>query len=125
MTGTPAPVLRARLIFAALLVLAIGLPVALGVYLVSDDVDNRILGYRVVDGVAYPILAGDSRDYIRQLEYAGGKANVLFDELGRWFASLWQGKRLGLTLGALSLLLAGGIYLYSRWLLPPAERKKP
>jgi len=39
-----------------------------------------------------------------QLERMGGKSYVMFKELDDWFATLWHGRRLGLTVGALSVL---------------------
>jgi hypothetical protein len=43
---------------------------------------------------------------------------VIFDELNRWFASLWQGKRLGITLGWISVVASLGVFLLARYLYP-------
>ncbi|MFM9983276.1 MAG: hypothetical protein ACKVP9_20390 [Burkholderiales bacterium] len=45
-------------------------------------------------------------------------ASVLFDEFTRWFARLWQGKTLGLTLAALSGLVSLALFLFAYWLPP-------
>jgi hypothetical protein len=39
-----------------------------------------------------------------QLERMGGQSYVLFKDLDDWFASLWHGRRLGATVGVLSVL---------------------
>ena len=54
-------------------------------------------------GQKYPAGVYQSKRYQRELERYGGKANVIFDELDRWLASLWQGKKLGITLGWISV----------------------
>jgi len=45
-------------------------------------------------------------------------ASVLCDEFSRWFARLWQGKALGLTLAALSGLVSLALFLFAYWLPP-------
>jgi hypothetical protein len=55
-----------------------------------------------------------SRSYNRQLQRFGGKAAVLFDDFNRWFAGLWHGKSLGLTVIWLSVLAALCVYLVAR-----------
>lgn len=37
-----------------------------------------------------------------QLERMGGKSYVMLKDLDDWFASLWHGRRLGITVGVLS-----------------------
>ena len=46
-----------------------------------------------------------------ELERMGGKSYILFNDLNEWFASLWHGRRLGYTIGVLSI--AG--FLGCRW----------
>jgi hypothetical protein len=55
-----------------------------------------------------------SKQYSGTIQRFGGKQAVLLDDLSRWFAGLWQGKRLGVTVGCLSVALAGVLYLVSR-----------
>ena len=62
-----------------------------------------------------------SKRYRRDLEQYGGKANVIFDELNRWFASLWQGKRLGITLGWISVIASLGLFFLARYLYPKRD----
>jgi|ERR1700674_784933 len=50
----------------------------------------------------------ESKQYLRQLELYGGKANVLGAELRAWFDDLWHGRSLAFTVGFIALLLAAG-----------------
>jgi hypothetical protein len=51
---------------------------------------------------------------VRQLERFGGKSAVVFDEINRWLASLWVGRRLGVTIIAISLVAAGLLFWIAR-----------
>ena len=62
-----------------------------------------------------------SKTYIRELQRFGGKASVIFDEFARWFAGLWRGKSLGITIGWLSVAAAAGLFLAARSL--PDEKR--
>jgi hypothetical protein len=55
-----------------------------------------------------------SKPYVRQLERFGGKASVLFDQFNRWFAGLWEGRQLGITVAWITIVLAGGIFIVAR-----------
>jgi hypothetical protein len=39
---------------------------------------------------------------------------VLFDDFNRWFAALWSGKALGVSIACLSITVAGGVFLVGR-----------
>lgn len=110
--------LRLRLTLAALVVLVLGGAIALAIYASSDDAAPESIGYIVIDGLKYPVDPADSKRYKRDLEMFGGKASVLFDEWSRWFSRLWQGKALGVTIGALSTLLSALLLLLARSLPP-------
>src|SRR5438093_9415418 len=96
---------RAGLEIMAFLILAAGLLGAAAIYLVAED-EAESTSYVVVGDTAYPVDPTRSKTYVLQLERFGGKAAVLFDDFNRWFARLWQGKTLGITIGALSVLAA-------------------
>ena len=114
--------LKRRLNAAGLAILALGLAAALLVYLVADEAPPDAVGYVVAaDGTSYPLAPNQSKRYIRDLERFGGKSSVLFDELDRWFASLWRGKSLGVTLAWLSVIAALALFLFARWLPPDQE----
>ena len=55
-----------------------------------------------------------TKAYVRQLERFGGKAAVIFDDFNRWFAGLWQGKALGVTVGWISVALAVVLFWIAR-----------
>lgn len=109
---------RLRLICVGLL--AAGLCAALLIQLFVEDVPDDSLGYVVVNGTLYPLSTQDSKAYRREVERFGGKAALAFDDFNRWFAHLWQGKKLAKTVAWISVLLALGIYLFANALGPDA-----
>jgi hypothetical protein len=98
--------MRTRLYYSAVLVLAIGLAGALLIYLTAEEEPETGASYVIVEGKVYPIPYSASRTYVRDLERFGGKAAVLFDELNRWFAGLWRGKSLATTVAWISIFAA-------------------
>jgi hypothetical protein len=107
-----------RLYLTAAIVLLVGLCSAVLIYLTAGDDPDIDGAYQVVviDGKAYPIAGSQSKAYVRQLQRFGGKASVLFDELGTWFAGLWRGKALAITVGWITLFLSVALFLFGRWL---------
>lgn len=61
----------------------------------------------------------NSKRYRHDLEVIGGKMNVLMDQFCRWFAGLWQGKSLAVTVAWLTVAISFGIFLIARHL--PSE----
>jgi|SRR5690242_7604258 hypothetical protein len=104
--------MRTRLLIAALFVLVAGLAAGVTTYFLADEADAT--AYVVIGDTAYPVDPATSKTYVRQLERFGGKASVLFDDINRWFASLWHGKRLGLTIVVLSVASALALFLIAR-----------
>lgn len=100
--------LRLYLIGAAILLA--GLLGAVAIYATASDERSDTLGYEIVDGVAYPIVAHDSKRYRHDLERFGGKAAVLADDFNRWFAGLWIGKGLANTVATLAAGVALGFF---------------
>jgi hypothetical protein len=113
--------LKTRLYRVCLLVLAAGLCSAALVYATAGEDPDGDLNYVVVDGVAYPIAQHQTKPYVRTLEQFGGKASVLFDEFNRWFAGLWRGRALALTIACISTAVAIALFLFASWL--PSERE--
>jgi hypothetical protein len=105
-----------KLYLVALCVLVIGLASAGVIYLTVEEPTPSAASYVIVDGKAYPIAPGASRTYVRELQRFGGKTAVLFDELNRWFADLWQGKALAVTLAWISVFSSAGLFLLGRYL---------
>jgi LPS O-antigen subunit length determinant protein (WzzB/FepE family) len=54
---------------------------------------------------------------VRELQRYGGKMAVVFDDINRWFASLWHGKSLALTVAFLSFLAAFALF-FTAFALP-------
>ncbi|MGH8736016.1 MAG: hypothetical protein ACREU5_02300 [Burkholderiales bacterium] len=110
---------RRKVIYrASIAVLALGLCAAAAIYLTATDSSAGAVGYEVINGVAYPVAAADSKAYQRELERFGGKANVLAVEFTRWFAGLWQGRRLAFTVAFLGIAASLILFLYARYLEP-------
>ncbi len=66
-----------------------------------------------------------SKRYTHELLRFGGKAAVLFDEIDRWFESLWHGKSLGVTLAWISIFASLALFLLARRLTPRYSRRPP
>ena len=81
--------MRAKELYAvSALVLVLGLTVAGVIYLTAPE-EGQSAAMSEIYG---------SKPYVRELQRFGGKASVLFDEFQRWFAGLWHGKKLGVTI---------------------------
>jgi hypothetical protein len=115
--------LQTRLYAIAWAVLIAGLCGAVAIWLTAgDDPGPAASQFVVVDGKTYPIAPGESKKYVRDVQRFGGKAGVLFDELNRWFAGLWQGRSLAITVGWIAVFLSVGLFL-AGWIQPAgAER---
>jgi len=101
---------RALVISAS--ILTVGLTAALAIYVAAarapDDSSDELT---------------DSKQYLRQMELYGGKANVLAAELQHWFASLWHGRRLALTVACGTVLVAGAYWLVAAPLPSDLEKR--
>jgi hypothetical protein len=87
--------------------LLVGLGSAVYVYRTAGNESTDVVGYDEGGGSVYP---EDSKKYLRDLELYGGKANVLADELRRWFIGLWHGKSLALTLACIAIIVSSGFF---------------
>jgi hypothetical protein len=101
---------RARLVTTS--ILAVGLIAALAIYVAAarapDDSSDELT---------------ESKQYLRQMELYGGKANVLAAELQHWLSSLWHGRRLALTVACGTLLVAGAYWLVAAPLPSDLEKR--
>ena len=93
-----------------------GVSLATWIYVGAENREEAALGY---EG-GYPINPGDSKQYQRDMELYGGKANVLADEFRRWFEGLWQGKSLAVIVAGTSILIALGCFYGADRVRPPA-----
>jgi hypothetical protein len=80
-------------------VLLLGLGCAVSVYLAAPGDPADGAGYVAEGGEVYSVRPEDSRAYLRNLEYIGGKSAVFMVELRGWFAGGWSG-------GAFAVLIA-------------------
>jgi hypothetical protein len=92
------------------LILLIGLSSDGLVYHRAENPADDILGYEESDGTPYPLSPEDSKDYLRNVELYGGKANVLADKLRRSFLSLWQGKPPAIIIGSVGIVVSLGFF---------------
>src|SRR5437660_8886617 len=87
---------EARVRVGTLAILAVGLATAVVIYLTAQPPPENPLGYDPLD----------TKKYLHDLEVYGGTANVLATEFREWFASLWHGKRLGVTVAVITVIAA-------------------
>jgi hypothetical protein len=92
------PVAR-RLRFITTAILIGGFGAAIAVYFVARARPANPLGYEPLE----------TKQYLRDLEVYGGKANVLAAEFREWFAALWYGKQLAYTIAVITLLVVGAV----------------
>jgi hypothetical protein len=85
----------------AAMILALGLGSALAILLTAKPAPDDPFGYNLLD----------SKKSLRELEFYGGKANVLSAEIQQWFFGLWHGKTLAATIAVLTVLLAFAFWL--------------
>jgi hypothetical protein len=104
----------ARRRFIAIVILTAGFGSALLIYATATLTPANPLGYE----------PESSKQYLRDMELYGGKANLLASELRQWFDSLWQGRRLAITVVFLTLVLLL-LYLVASTPLPPTIEPSP
>ena len=108
-----------RLNLISAIILLVGLSLAVSIYLRAGDDSYGVLGYEGGDGSVYPINPEDSKQYLRDLELYGGKANVLADQFRRWFGSLWHDKSLAFLVAGTTIMVSFGFFYAANYLLPP------
>ncbi len=91
-------------------VLVVGLGSAILIYRTAENAPYGVLGYEEGHGTVYPILPGDSKQYLHGLELYGGKANVIMDQIRRGFIGLWHGKTLAFTVASITILISFGFF---------------
>src|SRR5262249_57747211 len=107
------PTSQALLRLAAAATAIVGFVSAIWIYLTAAAPPGNPLGYE----------PEDSKQYIRDLERYGGKANVLATQLTDWVNGLWHGRRLAFTLACITGLAARGLLLAPIPLPPPPPRR--
>ena len=92
------------------IILLVGLGSAIYIYQTAEDYLSGVLGYEIIGGSSYPIMAQNSKMYRHDLELYGGKAAVLADEFSRWIVRLWHGKTLAYTITFITLVTSFGFF---------------
>jgi hypothetical protein len=103
-------------------ILALGLAAALAVYLfthLSSGGPGAADGYQNLDGSTYAMESTESRSYQYNLERIGGKSMLFAAEFNDWFTSLWQLKKLPVTLTVFAIVLASLCFLLAHFLAFP------
>ena len=118
--------LRKTLDLLAVILLVIGLGSAVFIYRTAGNSEyspSNTIGYEQgeYDGSSYPIRPEDSKSYQRSMELYGGKANLLADELRRWFLGLWEGKSLAYTIACITLFVSLTLFGAAHYVLPALE----
>ena len=105
------PTSQRLLRLAAAITAIVGFTSAIWIYLRAAAPPGNPLGYE----------PEDSKQYLRDLERYGGKANVLATEITAWFNGLWHGRRLAFTVACITVLVAGAFLLASIPLPPDLD----
>ena len=113
--------LKTRLYLISVLILVVGLCGAILIYVTAPDGAYSAESYVIVNGVAYPVDQTHSKAYVHELQRFGGKAAVVFDDLYRWFAGLWQGKSLAISVAWISVFASLMVYLYAGFVYPDSK----
>ncbi len=110
--------LPACLKLISVIILLVGLVSALLIYQSAGNYTSAVLGYEPGNGTIYPMDPEDYKTYARDMELYGGTANVLLDELRRWFDGLWHGKSLAFIVACITILLSSGLFYAANHLAP-------
>ena len=110
--------LPACLKLISVIILLVGLVSAILIYQSADNYASTVLGYEQGNGTIYPMEPEDYKTYSRDMELYGGTANVLLDELRRWFDGLWHGKSLAFIVACTTILLSSGLFYAAKHLTP-------
>ncbi len=80
--------------------------------------------FNAAPGTESAIASQDSKQYLREMEVYGGKANLMAGEIRGWFDGLWHGRTLAFTILALALLLALIVRIATTPLPPEGSRSE-
>jgi hypothetical protein len=105
---------QTRLYLISAIILLVGLNGSIWIYLAAANDSKQVFGYETAGGNAYLITPENSKKYVHDLELYGGKANVLANEFMSWFAGLWHGKSLALTVACITIFISLGVFFVAR-----------
>jgi hypothetical protein len=109
---------RVYLNLMGVLILLVGLGSAVLIYWTAGSYEAGVLGYEQSDGSVYLVRPEDSKQYERNMELYGGKANLLADDFRRWFVGLWHGRSLARTVACITIVISAGVFFYANCLEP-------
>ncbi len=99
-----APTLRNRFYLCSLVLLLFGGALSLYLYLRADDsIESRIVEE-----------LHNTRAFRHELEVYGGKMSLLGSQMYDWFAGLWQGRQLAVTVGCICAAVSLALFLAAR-----------
>jgi len=106
---------RARIFYAGIAILVVGLLAAALVFVFAADDDRAQLASQI---------AGN-RMYQHNLQLMGGRFGAYMAQLGEWFDGLWHGRALAATIAVTAALCAAGCFVVSDLVAtrPPGERR--
>jgi hypothetical protein len=107
--------------YIGVIIMLVGLGSATLIYWTAENDSSEPLGYEILDGHAYPIMPGDSKIYLRNMQLYGGKAGVLADEFRRWFVGLWRGEALAYTVAFITTLISFLVFFFANHLQSNSE----
>lgn len=113
--------LPTRLYLLGAIILLLGLCSATWIYVTNEDAPANILGYEIVGGKAYLVTPENSKAYVHDLQLMGGNSAVLAYEISRWFAGLWHGKSLAMTVACITIFISLGFFLFAKTTPPESE----
>jgi hypothetical protein len=105
------------------IILVVGLGSAMLIYRTAENNVSGVIGYEEGGGSVYPIMPGESKKYLRDMELYGGKANVIADEFRRWVVGLWHGKSLAYTVACIAIVTSFGVFYVANHL--PSRQDPP
>ena len=121
-----APMMRERLNFLAVALLAGGLAAAALVWQAQDRIDRQNTALQAGDAGAVnsadPLPPADFRKHVRQVEIYYGQLGLVIEQLSDWASGLAQGKPLAKTIAALSAAAAAGLFALAKRL--PADPRE-
>ncbi|MHB8069152.1 MAG: hypothetical protein ACYDIC_14780 [Desulfobaccales bacterium] len=109
---------RVYLNLISAIILLVGLGSASWIYHHAGPDESGVYGYEEANDALYPLRPEDSKEYLREMEFIGGKANVIVDKFRRWFVGLWQGKSLAVIISCATLMISFGFFLAANYRPP-------
>ncbi len=115
--------MQKRLYLFSIITAVMGLSSALLIYVTAGEATIDYEGSQIVmvDGEAYPIPLANTKMYRRELQRFGGKAALIFDDFNRWFAGLWRGKSLAVTVAWITAFISVVLFLLARRMPPDPD----